>query len=140
MDLARATLIQIKEYLARPHNISEQVILTMEQDHRQSVRMLAVRLRKQLAVAQAEQDRLAGLYQIEKELWTAGYRYIAGADEAGRGPLAGPVVAAAVVFAEPVYLNGLNDSKQIAPEMRVKLARQIKKRALTWAVMEVSPA
>ncbi len=59
-----------------------------------------------------EKLRLSKLYSWEKELMERGYRYIAGTDEAGRGPIAGPVVAASVILEPDTYLEGLNDSKK----------------------------
>jgi ribonuclease HII len=61
---------------------------------------------------------------------------IAGVDEAGRGPLAGPVVAAAVILDPARPIRGLRDSKQLDPERRCVLARRIRERALAWAVAE----
>ena len=52
-------------------------------------------------------------YTLEKELWDAGYEFVCGVDEAGRGPLCGPVVAAAVILPRGLYLEGLNDSKKL---------------------------
>jgi len=62
----------------------------------------------------------------------------AGVDEAGRGPLAGPVVAAAVILPDGHGLVGLADSKRVAPAARVRLAQQIRDRAIAWAVAEAS--
>jgi len=61
---------------------------------------------------------------------------IAGVDEAGRGPLAGPVVAAAVILDPRRPIRGLRDSKQLLPERRELLARRIRERALAWAIAE----
>ena len=58
------------------------------------------------------------LLKYEKELYNQGYKFIAGTDEAGRGPLVGPVVAAAVILPENYILEGLNDSKQLSPKKR----------------------
>jgi ribonuclease HII len=63
---------------------------------------------------------------------------VAGVDEAGRGPLAGPVVAAAVVFEREVRIPGLNDSKKVAPSVRLTLSEEIRERALSWAVAAAS--
>lgn len=68
----------------------------------------------------------------------SGFKLIAGVDEAGRGPLAGPVVAAAVVLPAEYTLDGLNDSKQVSEENRKRLAEEIKKIALAYAVSEAS--
>ncbi len=67
-------------------------------------------------------------------------KLVAGVDEAGRGPLAGSVVAAAVILDERRTIDGLTDSKRLAPARRETLERQIKRRALAWAVAESSHA
>ncbi len=72
----------------------------------------------------------------ENELKTQGYINIAGVDEVGRGPLAGPVVVAAVVLDEPIY--GLNDSKKISKKQMPILANEIKQKAKGYAIVEVS--
>lgn len=63
-----------------------------------------------------------------------GYHPVAGVDEAGRGPLAGPVVAAAVILSDDAALVNLNDSKKLNPAKREILAGQIKEAALAWSV------
>jgi ribonuclease HII len=70
----------------------------------------------------------------ERMLWRDGIELVAGIDEAGRGPLAGPVVAAAVVLKEQLLISGLNDSKLVSPLNRQVLAREIKLKASAWAV------
>lgn len=70
----------------------------------------------------------------ERSLRAAGYRAIAGVDEAGRGALFGPVFAAAVVLDPARPIRGLDDSKQLEPERREVLARRIRERAAAWAV------
>jgi len=66
-----------------------------------------------------------------------GLTLIAGVDEAGRGPLAGPVVAAAVILPEAAVIDGLQDSKRLTPEVRFALAQKIQQQALAYAVREV---
>jgi ribonuclease HII len=68
----------------------------------------------------------AGLFMLEELLWRAGLARVAGADEVGVGPLAGPVVAAAVVFARGARVDGLGDSKLLAPAVRERLAVEIR--------------
>ena len=75
--------------------------------------------------------------QFEGELRARGYRFIAGADEVGRGSLFGAVVAAAVILSPDSPIRGLNDSKQIDPERRELLADRIRERAVAWAVAAV---
>ena len=68
---------------------------------------------------------------------SAGYRLICGADEAGAGPLAGPVYAGAVILPEGLVLEGLNDSKKVTPKRRDRLFDEIQEKAAAWAVASV---
>ena len=61
------------------------------------------------------------LLKYEKEYWTKGIKQIAGIDEAGRGPLAGPVVAACVILDQNVNIEGINDSKKLTPKKRIEI-------------------
>ena len=72
-----------------------------------------------------ERARLSALFQNERRLWESGTRLIAGVDEAGRGPLAGPVAAAAVVFATETLIPGLNDSKLLKAKRREQICDQV---------------
>ena len=72
--------------------------------------------------------------KFEKEYYSKGYKCICGIDEAGRGPLAGPVVAGAVILPEGCLLEGVNDSKKISEKKREKLYDVITENALAWAV------
>lgn len=78
------------------------------------------------------------ILQFEQDLWNKGYRYVAGTDEVGRGPLAGPVVAAAVILDPNKPIIGLNDSKQLTAKQRQRLLLEIKKNAVAYAVSFVS--
>ena len=75
----------------------------------------------------------------ESALWSAGCRHVAGVDEAGRGCLAGPVVAAAVILPEGLLIDGVTDSKLIAIEDRERLAREIEAAAIEVSVGKCSP-
>lgn len=75
---------------------------------------------------QQERDRLKKLSSIEEALHSQGYTAIAGVDEAGRGPLAGPVVAAACILPEGLLLEGIDDSKKLLPSQRFALFEKIK--------------
>jgi ribonuclease HII len=74
------------------------------------------------------------MLEIEEQLWSAGLLHVAGVDEAGMGPLAGPVVAAAVIFPPGTRIYGIEDSKSINAGQRDKLARKISEHALAVAV------
>ena len=77
-------------------------------------------------------------YTIESEVRSQGYDLICGVDEAGRGPLCGPVTAAAVILPEGIYIEGLNDSKKISEAKREKLYEIITKEAVAWSVCHAS--
>jgi ribonuclease HII len=81
-----------------------------------------------------ERERLLKLHMYEQALWREGVGLVAGIDEAGRAPLAGPVVAAAVVLRERLIITGLNDSKVVPPRRRLVIAREIKLQVAAWAV------
>jgi ribonuclease HII len=74
------------------------------------------------------------LFSFDKKFYDKGLRFIAGIDEAGRGPLAGPVAAAAVILPKDVVISDLNDSKQLSGEKREKLFDIIKEKSLSYAV------
>ncbi len=79
------------------------------------------------------------LYEYENDLHSKGYKFIAGCDEAGRGPLYGPVVAGCCVLPEDFKLEGLTDSKQLTEKKREKYFDYIKENSIAWAVGIVSP-
>lgn len=79
----------------------------------------------------------ADLWEIERACNARGYRFICGADEAGAGPLAGPVYAGAVILPEGLILEGLNDSKKVTPKRRDLLFEEIQAKAVAWAVASV---
>jgi len=83
--------------------------------------------------------RLKRLLGRERELWESGVERVAGVDEAGVGPLAGPIVAAAVIFPRGEGLSGVDDSKKLTATQRDALAEEIRAAALAWAVVPVNP-
>jgi len=81
-----------------------------------------------------EQKRIHGLLAHESELWERGIEFIAGVDEAGRGPLAGPVVAAAVIFPKDIFIPYVNDSKKLSEKRREELFHIIYDKAISVGV------
>jgi ribonuclease HII len=107
----------------------------LDADPRAGARALAKRLRERHLKRDAEEKRLAVLCRFEDELSAEGYAAIAGVDEAGVGPCAGPVVAGAVILPRGYRLPGLDDSKKVGGEdKRARLAERIKADAVAWAV------
>ncbi|MGB9813434.1 MAG: ribonuclease HII [Thermovenabulum sp.] len=80
-----------------------------------------------------EEERLKQLFKFEKDLRKKGYKLIAGVDEAGRGPLAGPVVAAAVILPEDVFIPNLKDSKLLSEKKREEVYEEIVKNAIAYS-------
>jgi len=87
------------------------------------------------------EEKLAGKYEqlsiFEKDAFLDGYTFIAGIDEAGRGPLAGPVVAAACILREDKPILGLDDSKKLSPRKREILYEEILEKALCYSVVRI---
>ena len=81
-----------------------------------------------------EEQRLISLKQYESELRNKGYKYICGIDEAGRGPLAGPVVVASVIMPENSMIEGVNDSKKVSEKKREKLYDLILEKEISYGV------
>ncbi|MBQ8379408.1 MAG: ribonuclease HII [Clostridia bacterium] len=81
-----------------------------------------------------EQERLKHMLEIEESLYEKGYKLVCGVDEAGRGPLCGPVVAAAVILKPGQMIDGVNDSKKISEKKREKLYEDIMANALAVGV------
>ena len=81
-----------------------------------------------------EEERLKNLKQIEKELHEKGFKNICGIDEAGRGPLAGPVVVAGVIMPEDSMIEGVNDSKKVSEKKRELLYDKIIEEAISYSV------
>lgn len=86
----------------------------------------------------SEQARLYLISRYERELSQRGIYYIAGLDEAGRGPLAGPVTAAAVILPANCFIAGVKDSKQLSEKKRLGIEEQIKAQALAWACVSIN--
>lgn len=74
-------------------------------------------------------------HEIENSIYNKGYKYIAGTDEAGRGPLAGPVVVAAVIMPKDCCIEGVTDSKKVPEKLRYELADVIKEKALAYSII-----
>lgn len=141
MDTAAMTQNEIKAYLDQASRAEKLALIEqMTQDNRKSVQQLAQRTIKQLIKAEKEAARLDALWQYERAAWQAGHRLVCGTDEVGRGPLAGPVVAAAVILPEDSVLPGINDSKKLTPAQRDGLYDQIIAQAVCYAISEVDNA
>jgi ribonuclease HII len=129
LDLAGLSIAQVrKRFLHR--RPTPRVLRLLEQDGRNGVRQVYDFLKKKADDEKAERRRISRMLNLERSLWKSGIEQIAGVDEAGIGPLAGPVVAAAVVFPPRTRIIGIDDSKKLTPEIRAQLVRQVRQRAV----------
>jgi len=109
--------------------VSAQVLRKLQRDPRTGARKLYKALAKRFDEQKKERIRLDAMLHFERVLWKAGVVHIAGVDEVGVGPLAGPVVAAAVVFPPGVEIKGVDDSKALDELARKKFDREIRQKA-----------
>ena len=112
-------------------------IAEYENDPRSGVQKLVSSAQKKIDALEKERQRIENLKKYEKEY--AQYTYICGIDEVGRGPLAGPVVAGAVILPKDCDILYINDSKQLSEKKREELYDVITKEAVAWAVGYASP-
>lgn len=132
-NFRKMTVAQICCYL-QENNPAREELDYLAADKRVGVQRLVKQHLAQSKLESLETERLAALLKYENKARQLGYTYIAGVDEAGRGPLAGPVVAAAVILPEKFSLPGLNDSKKVSPQKREELYSLITATALSWSV------
>lgn len=132
------TVEQIKTLLF--NKPSDEIIAYLEQDERLSVKKMLKQWHKKQVLYKKEVSRLHKLYKYEKEYYRQGYNLIAGVDEAGRGPLAGPLVVASVILPPEAQILQLNDSKQLSAKVREKVYQEIKTTAINvcYKVIDVN--
>ena len=133
------SISEIKEILGNcsMEELPEQ-IKQFEEDSRKGVQTTLASFRKKYEKYQQELERLEEILTYERGLWEAGYDLVAGIDEVGRGPLAGPVVAAAVILPKECKIEGVNDSKKLSAKKREELYDIILEKAVSYGIGIVS--
>jgi ribonuclease HII len=121
-------------YLDRARPLPEAIERALRTDPRPSAKAILQAVDRRRREHRAEGQRLRGILRYERALWAEGLVRVAGIDEAGMSPLAGPVAAAAVVFPPGLRLPGVDDSKKLDEKERDRLAPVIRENALAWAV------
>ncbi len=148
MDLSGCSLAALRTRFEQTESrrSREQLAAAMQRDPRRGARELGARLERRLRADREEARRLNRLFERQLRLEAEGAGFVAGVDEVGVGPLAGPVVAAAVILPGGAgvadllaTLRGLNDSKRLTPAARQRLAANIERRALAVSIAEVEP-
>lgn len=117
--MSRPTLAELRAKVQSGPPYPEELLADLAHDSRAGAQDLHAACLRRVARAKAAVAKTEAMFQLEREVHNAGFTRIAGVDEAGRGPLAGPIVAAAVVLSDPV--PGLNDSKQLSRSQRETL-------------------
>jgi ribonuclease HII len=133
--VSRSTLTQLRvRYLVECRPLESAVEAELRADARPGAQAILRAIERRRRAHRAEGQRVRKLLRYESALWTSGLTRVAGVDEAGMSPLAGPVAAAAVVFAPGTRMQDVDDSKKLDARTRERLAAEIKQRSLAWAV------
>lgn len=135
-----ATMKEIKEALEAINEKNDPFILELQKDERKGAQKLLKAWLKRIDKEQRLHDHFVTMNHYEKEIRNQGYTYIAGIDEVGRGPLAGPVVTAAVILPEDFYLPGIDDSKKLSEKKRELFYEVIQQEAIAIGVGIIQPA
>ncbi len=133
--MLKTGIAQIKDYIKQLDSRQQyRLIPQLLEDERTSVRNIGKQLQNKLKRETQEFERINRMKEMEKGLRRKGFSLIAGIDEAGRGPLAGPVAAAAVVLPDGFCVPGVNDSKKLSPQRREELYQRIVEESLDYGV------
>lgn len=129
-----ATIKEIKEQLAQIQQLNDPLFAELEKDDRSGVIQAVAKRKREIQKCLEEDERLEGMLAYEKELYRQGIQLIAGIDEVGRGPLAGPVVAAAVILPKGCKISGLNDSKKIPKSKHKEIYEAVLEHAIAIGI------
>ena len=129
-----ATIKEIKEQLAQIQQLNDPLFSELEKDDRSGVIQAVAKRKREIQKCLEEDARLEGMLAYEKELYGQGIQLIAGVDEVGRGPLAGPVVAAAVILPQACKISGLNDSKKIPKSKHKEIYEAVLEHAIAVGI------
>lgn len=140
MNVEKMTIAQIRSVISETElEDYPELIQSMSSDPRKAVKNLLIQMQRVLDREADEEKRILQMLDVEQKMRKEGYHLICGIDEVGRGPLAGPVVAAAVIMPFNSKIHYINDSKKLSSKKREVLAEQIRNEALAWAVGVVGP-
>lgn len=129
------TLKEIKVVIeSLPTERYPEMIAFLSKDERTEAKKIALSLSKKLDAIHREEERLIKMFHWEEHFQKQGLGLIGGIDEAGRGPLAGPVVAACVIFPSNPFIQGINDSKKLSKNKREELFERIIEKAFSYGI------
>ncbi|HEU0058980.1 MAG TPA: ribonuclease HII [Hyphomicrobiaceae bacterium] len=133
--MTRLALAQVRfRYVIEGHALDAATEAALKADQRAGAKSILDAVARRRFENRSEGQRLRQLLRYETALWASGVGSVAGVDEAGMSPLAGPVAAAAVVFAPGSRIPGVDDSKKLDAADRDRLAIEIKERATAWCI------
>lgn len=132
------TIAEVKQLLGTLTDPSDAHFSLLRSDTRKGVIQAISQWEKKLQRKQLAEEQFQERLQYEKKIWDTGKMHVAGIDEVGRGPLAGPVVAAAIVLPSDFHVLGVNDSKQLSAVKREELFQEIKEAAIAIGIGVVS--
>lgn len=133
--MTRYTLAQLRQrYIAENRSLGADVEAELREDGRAGAKAILAAVSKRRRSNRSEGQRIRHLMRFETALWSAGIENVAGVDEAGMSPLAGPVAAAAVILPPGCRINRIDDSKKLDACSREALAAEIKSKATAWSV------
>lgn len=140
MVSVKLTLAEIrKRYVEHERPLPAALESMLRADTRRGAHLILDAVARRRHENRAEGQRLRVMLRYETVLWTSGVGRVAGVDEAGMSPLAGPVAAAAVIFAPGTRIPGVDDCKKLDTGERARLAPIIRERAMAWAVAFAEP-
>jgi ribonuclease HII len=132
--MKQLTITEIENHLEKIVNESDPFLVNLFQDERKGVQQLVHRWKKKFAEQQQLKEKFVEMNVYEQKWRIRGYEMIAGVDEVGRGPLAGPVVAAAVILPKDFFLAGIDDSKKLSEKKRLEYDAIIRKEAIAFNI------
>jgi len=134
-DLALLSVAELRaRFLGEERPLPEGLEAALADDPRAGARNVLRLVRKRREANRAEGQRLRRLLAFERDLWDRGLVHVAGVDEAGMAPLAGPIVAGACILPRDYRPRGIDDSKQLDRRERERLAEDVRRNAIAWAV------
>lgn len=136
--MEKLTIQQIEKKIFLIEDENDPYILDLTKDERKGVQHILDRWRKEKEKSRLLKQKFAEMTEYERKYQTQGYRFMAGIDEVGRGPLAGPVVAAAVILPNDFFLAGIDDSKKLSEKKREKYSEIICREAVAINIAMVN--
>jgi ribonuclease HII len=132
--MQKPSIAIIEERLNSISKVSDPFILEIQKDDRKGVQVLLSKWKRKKELEKQLEDKFNHMNQYERKYRKQGFKAIAGIDEVGRGPLAGPVVAAAIILPEDFFLPGIDDSKKLTEKKREEYNKIIRSEAISFSI------